>query len=43
VLPLEQATYEINFVSHLPDRDSFELLSVASPKHNIESGKTGQI
>lgn len=42
-LPLEQATYEIHFVFRLLDRDGFQLLSVDSPKHNVESGKTNQI
>jgi hypothetical protein len=39
-LPLEQATYEVYFVFRLLDRDGFQLLTINSPRHNIESGKT---
>jgi hypothetical protein len=42
-LPLEQATYEVHFVFRLLDRDGFQLLTVNSPKHNIESGKATQL
>jgi hypothetical protein len=43
VLPLEQATYEVYFVLRLLDRDGFELLSISSPKHHLQSGETAQI
>jgi len=39
-LPLEEATYEVYFVFRLLDRDGFELLTINSSKHDIESGKT---
>lgn len=43
VLPLEEATYEVYFRLSLLDKDGFELLTVDSPKHNIQSGKISQI
>jgi hypothetical protein len=41
-LPLQQATYDVHFVFSLLDRDGFQLLTINSPHHNIESGKTNQ-
>lgn len=43
LLPLEEATYEVYFRLSLLDKDGFELLTVDTPKHNIQSGKTSQI
>ncbi|MFL6519510.1 MAG: hypothetical protein ACJ8NS_04760 [Chthoniobacterales bacterium] len=42
-MPLEQATYEVHFVFRLLDRDGFQLLSLDSPKHTLESGKITHI
>jgi hypothetical protein len=42
-LPIEQATYEVDFTFHLLDRDGFELTAVQSKEHDIESGTTTEI
>jgi hypothetical protein len=42
-LPLDEATFETHFVFRLLDRDGFELLTVESPKHDIQSGRTSDI
>jgi hypothetical protein len=43
VLPIEQATYEVIFYFCLRDRDGFELVTIASPVHNVESGRKTEI
>ena len=43
VLPIEQATYDVEFIFRFIDRDGFELLTVTSREHSVQSGKTSEI
>jgi hypothetical protein len=41
--PLDEATYEVHFEFHLIDPDGFEIVTVNSPKHLVQSGQTERI
>ncbi len=43
VLPIEQATYDVEFIFRFLDRDGFELLSITSREHSVQSGRTSEI
>lgn len=43
VLPIDQATYEVELIFRFLDRDGFELLTITSREHNVKSGRTSEI